>query len=451
MSWDQLWQTVLNEMELMVSRTNFITWFKETSILNREGSKIIISVPNSFTKEWLENKYAKQILKIIRNHEDGIKELKFIITTNQQKENKKNDIKLKDVEIQEQLNFKEFEVDKETNLNPRYTFESFVRGSSNELAYAASLAIVKSPGTTYNPLFIYGGVGLGKTHLLQAIGNELLKKSSIKIKYLTSEKFTNELISAIMNREGDKFKKLYRKVDVLIIDDVQFWAGKEKTQEEFFHTFNVLYENNKQIVLSSDRPPKAIPALEDRLRSRFEGGMIADIGYPDYETRLAILKHKVKNKQINIPEEILSHIATNIQRNIRELEGALNRVINYIKVHNTIPTTKNVNEILNDIINIPKKSISINKILQVVSEFYEIDKKDIIGKNRHRDIVKPRQITMYLLREELNNSYPYIGQKLGNRDHTTIIHACEKIKKDLEKNEKLLEEINLIKQKLYCQ
>lgn len=449
MPWDQLWQIVLNEMELVVSKANFITWFKNTTILNKDGGKIIISVPNSFTKEWLENKYSKQILKILRNHELDIKEIMFTVNTEQSKSRKIDAIK--DADFQEQLNFKEFEVDKETNLNPKYTFENFIRGSSNELALAASMSVVKNPGTTYNPLFLYGGVGLGKTHLLQAIGNELLQKTKLKIKYITSEKFTNEFISAMRDGETDKFKNAYRKVDILIIDDIQFWAGKERTQEEFFHTFNALYENNKQIILSSDKPPKAIPALEDRLKSRFEGGMMADIGYPDYETRLSILKAKLAGKGMELPEEILVYIATNIQRNIRELEGALNRIINYIKLNNVVPTNKNIEKILNDIINIPKKSISIKKILQVIAEFYDINEKDIVGKNRHQAFVKPRQITMYLLREELNNSYPYIGQKLGGKDHTTVIHACEKIKKDLEKDEKLLEDINLIKQRLYCQ
>jgi chromosomal replication initiator protein len=309
--------------------------------------------------------------------------------------------------------------------------------------------VTKNPGRTYNPLFIYGGVGLGKTHLIQAIGNEVFGQGLGKVKYVTSEKFTTEIISAITNHSIEKVKEAYRNIDVLIIDDIQFLAGKEKTQEEFFHTFNSLYEQNKQIILSSDRPPKAIPTLEERLRSRFEGGMIADIGYPDFETRVAILKAKVMQHNLTLPDEVLEYIANNIQRNIRELEGALNRIVVHSKLDSSLPSLEQVKKVLNNIINSPKKILSAKQILQVVAGFYDVAERDLINKNRRQEIVKPRQIAMYLLREELKGSYPFIGQKLGGRDHTTAIHACEKINRILKEDELLAEEINAIRQQLY--
>ncbi len=449
----ELWQRALSEIELNISRANFITWFKNTDIASCDDTAATINTPNGFAKEWLENKYNKFILRALRNIKPTIKEIVYIIRRSEDlnvvKEKRRKKI-IESAPLEDQLEFKEFEIDKETNLNPKYTFETFIVGSSNELAHAASLAVAKNPGLTYNPLFIYGGTGLGKTHLLEAIGNEINKNSTkLKVKYVTSEKFTSELISAITNHETERFKNDYRKVDVLIIDDIQFLAGKEKTQEEFFHTFNVLYETNKQIVLSSDRPPKAIPTLEDRLRSRFEGGMIADISYPDYETRLAILKTKAGQRGLILADEILQYLANNIQKNIRELEGALHRILAYSKVNNKLPNLEEVIKIISAVINNPKKMISIKQIIKVVADFYDIDEKELFKKTRRQEIVKPRQIIMYLLRDEVKASYPLIGQKLGDRDHTTAIHAYEKIKKELAKSDNLVEEINLIKQRLY--
>jgi chromosomal replication initiator protein len=291
---DQIWKTVLADIELNTSKANFVTWFKNTSLIEKKEGVATVSVPNAFTKEWLENKYHKTILKLLRNISPEIKEVRYLIGPNiivpQIPRQKK--ITTPQVVSDNQLDFKEFEVDKETNLNPRYTFDSFIVGSFNELAHAAALSVVKNPARAYNPLFIYSGVGLGKTHLVQAMGNEIVKTGGVKVKYITSEKFTSEVVNAITNNEMDDFKNKYRQVDVLILDDVQFLSGKERTQEEFFHTFNSLYENNKQIILTSDRLPKAIPTLTERLRSRFEGGMIADISFPDKETRMAILRNK---------------------------------------------------------------------------------------------------------------------------------------------------------------
>jgi len=453
---EELWQIALGEIELSISKANYITWFKNTNILFKKNGKIIIGVPNAFTKEWLENKYNKLILKALRNVSKDIKEVDYTIKLKDEakvkvKEKKKKDIKELETQIpKEQLDFNYIKVDKKTNLNPRYQFDNFVVASFNELAYAAAQSVVKNPGYTYNPLFIYGGVGIGKTHLLQAIGNELTKsKTPKKVVYVSSEKFTDDVISAISNNEMDKLKNYYRKIDILIIDDIQFLAGKEKTQEEFFHTFNTLYENNKQIILSSDRPPKAIPTIEERLRSRFEGGMIADIGWPDFETRIVLLKTKLKDLDLELSGDILNYIASNIQKSIRELEGALNRIAAFVRLNNSIPNKNQVAKILKNIISDPQKRTNYKQIIKAVADFYDIDFKDLTNRSRKKEVVKPRQIAMYLLREELKSSYPFIGSKLGGRDHTTAIYACEKIEKEKENNNSLEEELNLIRQRLY--
>jgi len=451
----ELWKIALSEIELSISKANFITWFKNTNIVSNKNNKITIGVPNSFTKEWLENKYNKITIKALRNTLEQIKEVNYIISSQkgQIKEIKKDSKKkTKQIPAKEQLNLQEYKLDEKTNLNPRYNFGSFVVASFNELAHAAARSVIKDPGRIYNPLFIYGGVGLGKTHLIQAIGNEILKENKYKnVMYISSEKFVADLISSISNRMVEKFKEEYRKYDILIIDDIQFLAGKEKTQEIFFHIFNTLYEKNKQIILSSDRAPKAIPTLEERLRSRFEGGMIADIGQPDFETRLAILKKKTQESGMGLSDEILDYIASNVQKNIRELEGALNRVIAFSKLNNATPDQKQLSKILKTItINLQKRTTH-KKITEVVADFYDINLSDLINKSRKKEIVKPRQIAMYLLRDELKCSYPFIGSKLGNRDHTTAMYACEKIKKELENNQLLEQELNMIKERIYSE
>ena len=448
---DELWQHVLSEVELNCSKASFNTWFQHTAIHAKEEGIVSVSVPNLFAKEWLESKFNKFILRSLRGAAPEVKDVRFLISTSQDHLKHKNKKKAEEkdvIQLDNQLDFNG--VDKETNLNTRYTLADFVVGSSNELAHAAAISITKNLGTVYNPLFIYGEVGLGKTHLLQAIGNEVLRlNKNKKVKYVSSEKFTNELVLAIQNRGMDKFKEEYRKNDLLIIDDVQFLAGKDKTQEEFFHTFNNLYEKNKQIIISSDRPPKAIPTLEDRLRSRFEGGMIADIGFPDYETRLAILKNKVEKKQIALSEDIVEYIANNFQKNVRELEGALNKVIIHIKLSKKPVILDDIKKILSPTISSPKKNINIKQIIQAVAQYYGIQEKQLLIKTRKQEIVKPRQIIMYLLREEFKFSYPSIGSKIGGRDHTTVMHACEKINKHIQRDDGLLEEINVIKKMIY--
>lgn len=444
---EELWQAVLAQIQLNISQANFATWFKNTDIISQKDGEVIVSVPNSFAKEWLEQKYNKLIFKILHNLDERIKEVKYFIGKTESKTLKRERISFSDIE---QLEFQEFKVDKETNLNPRYTFGNFVVGPFNELPHAAAEAVSKNPGFVYNPLFIYGGVGLGKTHLLQAIGNEVIKNfPQKKVKYIPSEKFTSEVVSSIRNHEIETLKIKYRAIDLLIIDDVQFLAGKEKTQEEFFHTFNALYEENKQIVLSSDRPPKAIPALTERLRSRFEGGMIVDIGIPDFETRVAILKAKAQERKIDFSDEVFGYIASLIQKNIRELEGALNRLIAYQKINQKSPALETIKTLLKGLIYSPTKTTTSKKIIQAVAEFYDLKEKELLSNSRKKEIVRPRQIAMFLLREGLKSSYPFIGRKFGGKDHTTAIYAYEKILEEIEKNKNLEEEINQIKQKIF--
>ena len=446
MTKEELWQTVLAQIQLNISPANFSTWFKNTSISYLKNGEVLISVPNSFVKEWLEHKYNKIIFKILRSLNLEIKEVKYAVARQEMKSSKRTFIS-EPLSRVDQLDFQELKIDKETNLNPRYTFENFVIGPFNELAQAAAWAVSKNPGNVYNPLFIYGGVGLGKTHLLQSIGNEVVKNfSQKKVKYIPCEKFISEVVSSIKNRSMEGLKVKYRRTDVLIIDDIQFLAGKEKTQEEFFHTFNSLYEKNKQIIISSDRSPKAIPSLTERLRSRFEGGMIADISYPDLETRIAILKTKAQERKISISEEILNYIATKIQRNIRELEGALNRLIAQQKLNNQPLNLETAKYFLKNLIISPSRALNPKKIIRAVSEFYDVKEKSLLEASRKREIVKPRQIAMYLLREDLKCSYPFIGRKFGGKDHTTVIHSCEKISRELSVNESLKEEIDLIRQ-----
>jgi len=445
---EELWQAVLAQIQLQISPASFATWFKSTQIVSQEEGRVFISVPNSFAREWLEQKYNKTIFKVLRGLDNKIKGVKYEVGKSKTDTLKK----IVPFSIESgQLEFQEFKVDKNTNLNPRYTFNNFIVGPFNELAQAASWAITKKPGQVYNPLFIYGKVGLGKTHLLQAIGNEIIQNfKDKKVKYIPTGNFVADVISSIRNRETEKLKSKYQKIDVLIIDDVQFLTGKEKTQEEFFYTFNTLYEKNKQIIISSDRPPKAIPALAERLRSRFEGGMIADISFPDLETRIAILKSKCQEREVDISDEILNYISSKVQRNIRELEGALNTLIAYQKLNNNSPNLKIAKTLLKNLTSSPSRTVNAKKIIQTVADFYDLKEKDLMSTSRKKEIVRPRQIAMFLLRQELKASFPFIGRRFGGKDHTTAIYAYEKIMKEVDKNESLDEEIGLIKQRLLC-
>ena len=446
----ELWQSVLAQMQFHISKANFATWFQNTEIISKENEIVTISVPNAFSKEWLSNKYNKLILKTLHDIDDKIKDLNFVIKPQTQKTSALKALPEKDTIETEQLKFDEFKTNKETNLNPRYTFDNFVVGSFNELAHAAALAVSDNSGFTYNPLFIYGGVGLGKTHLIQAIGNKIADGSKKKkVRYISSEKFVSGIVSAIRSNNIESFKTGLSSIDVLIIDDIQFLAGKNKSQDEFFHAFNSLYEKNKQIILSSDRPPNAIPELEERLKSRFEGGMIADISLPDYETRLVILKTKLQEKNIELPEDILEYIATNIKRSVRELEGALNRLLIYLKINNNVPNLETSKKLLKGFIFSPFDVANYKKIIETVSKFYNLDEKNIFDSTRRKEIVKPRQIAMFLLRKELKYSFPAIARKFGGKDHTTAIYAYKKILQESEENNKLTEELELIKQRIY--
>jgi chromosomal replication initiator protein len=445
----ELWQSVLAQMQFNISKANFATWFQNTEIISKENGRVIISVPNAFSKEWLSNKYNKLILKILHTADESIKDIDFVIKIQPQKSaDKKSSLNLEKTD-DSQLKFDEFKINKDTNLNPRYTFDNFVVGSFNELAHAAALAVTDNPGFNYNPLFIYGGTGLGKTHLIEAIGNKISENSkNKKVKYISSEKFVAGIVSAIRANNMESFKAILAPIDVLILDDIQFIAGKNKSQEEFFHIFNSLYEKNKQIILSSDRPPNAIPELEDRLRSRFEGGMIADVSLPDYETRLVILKTKAQEKEADIPEKILEYIAENVKKNIRELEGALNKVLACQKLGQSL-NIDNVKKSLNGFIFSPFDVANYKKIIETVAKFYNLEEKNLFDPTRKKEIVKPRQIAMFLLRKELKYSFPAIARKFGGKDHTTAIYAYKKILQENEENNKLTEELNLIKQRIY--
>jgi len=443
---EELWQATLAQIQLMVSTANFATWFKDTEISLFEKNKVVVSVPNSFVKEWLEQKYHKIIYKILKNLYPEVEEIEYRVGKGEKLGENLMPRKIS----YPQLGIIDLEINERTNLNPRYTFSNFVVGSFNELAFAASQAVVGNPGKVYNPLFIYGGVGLGKTHLLEAIGNEIVKKKKeLSVKYLQVNLLVSEIINSIKNKKIEKFKSNFQKIDVLILDDVQFLAGKEKTQEEFFYIFNSLYEKGKQIIISSDRPPKAIHSLTERLRSRFEGGMIADISIPDFETRIAILKLKSQERGVNLPEEILNYIASNIKNNIRELEGALNVLITYLKLQNKNLNLKTAKSLLRNFISPSLKISTFKKVLKVISSFYDLEEKDLLSNSRRREIVKPRQIAMYILREDLKYSFPLIARKFGGKDHTTAIHACEKIKEELRKSEELNEEISQIRNRIF--
>jgi len=447
----QIWDKALSEIELNISRANFITWFKNSRPLKKDDSKFIIACQNTFTKEWLENKYHKLIITALRNVDNEIKSVEFVIAPLEKEQaSRRRNISKINLISQDQLDLSSLIVDKETQLNPKYTFENFIVGANNELAQAAALSICENPGTKYNPLFIYGGVGLGKTHLLQAIGNKVNKENpKAVIRYASCEKFTEELVEAIRNQTMSSFKKKFRQLDLLLIDDVQFLTGKDKSQEELFHTFNNLYEKNKQIVFTSDRPPKAIPSIEERLRSRFEGGMIADISYPDFETRLAILKTKAQIAGQDINEEILRYIAENIPKNVRELEGALNRIIAETHLKQAPLSLEETKKVLSSLLTKNNRYISVQEIIKKVASFYDLDEKLILSHSRKKELVKPRQVVMYLLREEFKYSFTNIAEKLGHRDHTTVIYACQKVSEEVKQDPMFSQEIILIKDLLY--
>jgi len=450
---DEFWQAVLGEIELSLSKANFTTWFKSTSIYKVEGEDLVINVPNIFAKEWLERKYRKIILDSARKFYPKTNKVICLIGEKEAGTSKSIDsvvnTKIGNEKNLKRNSFQGTSTNFNSNLNPRYSFETFVVGSNNELAFAACKSVAENPGKNYNPLFVYGGVGLGKTHLLQSTGNAIYEKfPRFKIRYVSMERFANELLSALQNSKAREFKNDYVKLDALIIDDVQFLTKKEKTQEEFFHVFETLYQLRKQVILSSDRPPKSIPTLEDRLRSRFEGGMMADIIKPDIETRTAIVQKKLSEKKFRLNDDIVQYLVENIYHNVRELEGAVNKVVATFQLKNTNPTMKEVMEITNDLISTNReKNLEPRHIITSVAEFFEINKKEIVSRSRKKKLVRPRQIAIYLIREHTKMSFPEIGQAVGGRDHSTIIYAYEKMVKELQNNNLLQDHLKFIQEK----
>jgi chromosomal replication initiator protein len=442
----QLWDSVLAEVELTVSRANFSTWFKNTRIIKQENGLVYVGLPNEFVKEWLYSKYDKFILKTLRNISENVRGVEYIIVTSAMKEKGQESTPSKTIQpYAQELPLNDLYINKEDNLNPRYTFDTLVIGSFNELAYAASQAVIKHPGHTYNPLFIHGGTGLGKTHITQAVGNSIKEgKNGKKVYYITSEKFSMDYINSVQNNRVNEFKEKYRKYDVFIMDDIQFLSGKEKTQEELFHLFNTLYENNKQIIFSSDKHPNYIHGLEDRLKSRFGAGMIVDISTPEYESRVAIIRRKIQSSNFSLSDESIAFIAESLECSIRELEGIINSIICQARLKNRELQQNEIKLLIKNNV-IPKKTASIKDVIRIVSEFYHIDEATIYEKTRRKEIVKPRQIAMYILREDFSVSYPTIGEKFGGRDHTTVIHSCDKIKDSIKADNVLVEELSQIR------
>jgi chromosomal replication initiator protein len=440
----QLWKECLAEIEGGLSKANFSTWFKNTSILKEDMGIVYIGVPNEFVRDWLKNKYHKLITKTIADAYENMRGVEYTITKIElnKPENTENS---PETFVNKELPLKDLYISPEDNLNPRYQFNSFIVGAFNELAYAASQAIIENPGTKYNPFFVYGGTGLGKTHLIQAVGNSIKTKyPNKKVHYMTLEKFATDFINSLQSNKANSFKEKYRKYDLLIIDDIQFIGKMEKIQEELFHTFNTFHESNKQIIFSSDKHPNYIPELADRLKSRFSAGMIVDVSEPEYESRLAILKVKLDDLGLDLDKDIVEYIASSIQGNIRELEGSLNTIVCQYRLKNKPLTLVEVKNLLKNNMK-PKKNMAIKDVVKIVSDYYKTEENSIYEKTRKKEIVKSRQVIMYLLREDFNVSYPLIGQKLGGKDHTTVIHSCLKIKNDLKNDPQLMQEMEQIR------
>lgn len=450
MSPQQIWETTLSELELELSRANFNTWLRNTKALEKRNEVMVVGVPDSFTREWLENKYYDRIITVLRGISRDIKKIHYEVKTDlftpavRMKERKAVEAIPSSVNISLELSKLN-----RGGLNPSYTFTNFVVGPFNELAHAAIQGVCKNPGGKFNPLFIYGGIGLGKTHLIQAAGNLFSDpRTSLRVKYMSADKFSSEYIQAVKSGSLEEFKDSYAKYHILIIDDVQFLAGKEKSQEVFFHTFNHLYQKNGQIILSSDRPARAIPMLQTRLRSRFEGGMTADITEPDVESRIAILHKKLELKGASLPLEIIDTIAANISSNIRELEGVLNTIINHSEL--TGSTSKDtVLALIKKLQLSTKKSTSFERIMEVVTQFYNIDKDQLLVATRRKEAAFPRQVVMYLLRKELNYSFPVIGRKFGGKDHSTIMYGYKKIEDLIDQSEDFKKEIEVMRDQIY--
>lgn len=452
-----LWQSVLGEIELSVSHGNFETWFKYTELVDYDDSSVTIGVANIFAKSQFEKKFNPQIQAVLKKNGVNAERIRYEVRTTKKRvisrettgANDTQDSRLDDL-LQSRPAQSTSSHTPATTLNPRYTFDSFIVGSSNDLAYTACQAVAANPGVKYNPLFIYGGVGLGKTHLLQAVGNEIIRNDpGVKVAYLSSETFVKEFLESIRFKKAG-FSDKYRNVDVLIVDDMQFIAGKEKTQEEFFHTFNALHQANKQIIIGSDKPPRSIPTLTERLRSRFEWGMAIDIQMPDFETRCAIVETKAAMSGVTLERETIEYLAKNIKTNVRELEGALNQLLAYAEMRGMSPDVSTAEGLLGNVRHSRPQHVTAKQIIDKTARHFQIDSKEICGSKRDKHIVVPRQVAMYLLRSELHLSFPRIAEELGRKDHTTAIHSVEKIEKAIKLDFLIREQVAEIREKLYA-
>ncbi len=440
----ELWEEVLTQVDLSISPANFNTWFRESSIIKIEEGIVYIGVPSQFFRDWYLKKFHGLLLKILRGISYEFRNIEYQIVKDDRRKPRVERRSSQPVQVAE-LPLDEFYINKTDNLNPRYTFDNFVVGAFNELAYTAAQAAIRRPGITYNPFFLYGDTGRGKTHLIQAIGNQFKKLyPNRKVFYLTSEKFGTDYTDSLQQGTANRFKEKYRQYDLLIMDDVQFLSKKEKMQEELFHLFNAFHDNNKQVIFSSDRPPIAIPDIAERLRGRFASGMAVDIGEPDMESRMAIVRKKAAANGVHLSDEVIEHIATSISGSIRELEGVINSVVCHTQVKGTPPDLAEVRQSLRSFAR-PQKTVSVKHVVAKVAEYYGIDEESIYEKTRRREVVRPRQVIMYLLREDFSVSYPTIGAKLGGRDHTTVIHSCEKVKREVVEDTDLAKEIQDIR------
>lgn len=436
------WQTALHDLELVIPRAMFITWFKNTHGVKMEDGVFFVGVPNEFYREWLSTKFHKEILKNLRAHNEQVRSVEYIISKtapvpSSQPPKPQPSMQIKELPL-------EMSVSKRDNLNPKYTFENFIIGPFNEVAYSAGQATLRAPGT-YNPLFIYGSTGLGKTHLIQAVGNALKSRNpNINILYTNTEKFTNDVISAIQTNKIASLKEKYRTYDVFIMDDIQFLSGKDKTQEELFHLFNVFFDKGRQVIFSSDKHPNYITGLEDRLKSRLSQGMIIDISKPEYESRIAILNAKCRELGISISSEVLDFIAMHVEGNIRELEGIFNTLTAQMDAKHRELNIQEVKALIKNNIK-PKKNVSVEDIIKTIAHFYNLDESLIYEKTRRKEIVRARQVSMYILREDYNISFPLIGRKMGGRDHTTVIHSCDKVKEEIQTDTELAQEVEQIR------
>jgi len=435
----QLWDDALVKIELVITTANFKTWFRDTHIVTLEDGLATIGVPSVFVKDWLQDKFQSMILKTLREITPHVRSVEYIVA----QRNERKQESTKNQTVNAALPLEEYYINKSDNLNPKYSFDTFVVGPYNALAHAAAKTVSDKPGITYNPLFIYGKTGHGKTHLIQAVGNHI-KKTGKKVFYVTSERFAVDYFNSLQSGSANNFKDRYRQYDVLIMDDVQFLATKEKTQEELFHLFNALHDTNKQIVFSSDIHPALLNGMEERLQSRFAQGMIVDLPAPDIESRAAILRAKSAQNSITLADDVVDHLAATIEGNVRELEGALNSIMCQSQLLGRVLNIDEVRTIIKNSSR-PRKTLAITDVVEKVARYYDIDHNSIYEKTRRKEVVKPRQIIMYILREDFQISYPAIGKKMGGRDHTTVIHSCEKIKNELKTDNELEEEITQVR------